>query len=564
MAEEEEEGVSLSAGALAALQSVLGPSAGAGEEAMLMALRQARVDDSSSDEDEAEAGAALGGFVDHAAYYRSLYPERFEDGAAQAIGGNGKAGASSVTQPVALLTMDDEYVQRLLVGALRQRPEWRVLTELPTGADADNVDVQLHWGEYEHIDWFSPGFARGDAVVSCYYNRKGLTRKAHLGHTLEKWFAKHRHDGRARLMPESLVLSVPIPADQDATAAHDQSQTSLLVGAALTKCGFPGFDDDNDNDHDHDPAGSPGNPRAHRPGSVWILKPSITNQAQGIALVRSRAQLERAVAASDAVARAGDFVLQRYVEPLLLRGRKFHLRVFVLLQGSLTAYVAPDFLAISSLEPYAGASLDESRAHLTNISHQHVLSEEDQHACMRRFAETAPDMVEAGLAKSLPEAEARIAQVTQRVMDMVAETVEAASAELTFQTKDHCFELFGLDFMLDPEWNVWLLEANAEPDLSKAGDRLQGVIDAVIRDTLAVVLADKRFAGATAASETPGVAGATAASETSGVAAAEASSSSSPGATHLEKPMAAEAAPPALLASPTSLRKVFERIGRAF
>lgn len=36
--------------------------------------------------------------------------------------------------------------------------------------------------------------------------------------------------------------------------------------------------------------------------------------------------------------------------------------------------------------------------------------------------------------------------------------MEAVSTELTFFTLPNCFELFGFDFLVDAEWNVWLLE----------------------------------------------------------------------------------------------------------
>eukprot|EP00593_Proboscia_inermis_P016683 CAMPEP_0171309122 /NCGR_PEP_ID=MMETSP0816-20121228/19262_1 /TAXON_ID=420281 /ORGANISM="Proboscia inermis, Strain CCAP1064/1" /LENGTH=305 /DNA_ID=CAMNT_0011792437 /DNA_START=498 /DNA_END=1415 /DNA_ORIENTATION=- len=264
---------------------------------------------------------------------------------------------------------------------------------------------------------------------------------------------------------------------------------------ALHRSGFPGFHTDSNSDNiiipDED-----SREMSNQKDQVWILKPSITNQAVGISLVRSTSQLRNAIHASDDIQKAGDFVLQRYIPPLLLDGRKFHLRVFLLLTGNLTAYVAKDFLAIFSLEPYEGANLDHTRAHLTNIAHQEVLSDEDQHRCMRRFDETTQDMLDSGVVKTICEAEKRIESVKDRVMKIIAEMVEAVSSELTFSSKDNCFEIFGLDFMIDPDWNTWLLEANAEPDLSKAGERLQYLIDDMLMDTLDLVIGqDTRFQG---------------------------------------------------------------------
>jgi Tubulin-tyrosine ligase family len=45
------------------------------------------------------------------------------------------------------------------------------------------------------------------------------------------------------------------------------------------------------------------------------------------------------------------------------------------------------------------------------------------------------------------------------------------SHELTFFPLPRCFELFGFDLMVDADWRVWLLEANAEPDFGQVGYR---------------------------------------------------------------------------------------------
>lgn len=41
------------------------------------------------------------------------------------------------------------------------------------------------------------------------------------------------------------------------------------------------------------------------------------------------------------------------------------------------------------------------------------------------------------------------------------------SHELTFFPLPGCFELFGFDLMVDADWRLWLLEANAEPDFGQ-------------------------------------------------------------------------------------------------
>ena len=59
----------------------------------------------------------------------------------------------------------------------------------------------------------------------------------------------------------------------------------------------------------------------------------------------------------------------RYIDrPLLVRGRKFHLRTYVLCVGSLTAYVFDEILVLCAPDKYDAAlsQLSNHRSHLTN------------------------------------------------------------------------------------------------------------------------------------------------------------------------------------------------------
>ena len=52
----------------------------------------------------------------------------------------------------------------------------------------------------------------------------------------------------------------------------------------------------------------------------------------------------------------------------------------------------------------------------------------------------------------------------------------------------NCFELFGLDFMIDSDYNVQFLEANPGPDFKQTGDRLKLVIDSLWQETIEIAL----------------------------------------------------------------------------
>ena len=54
--------------------------------------------------------------------------------------------------------------------------------------------------------------------------------------------------------------------------------------------------------------------------------------------------------------------------------------------------------------------------------------------------------------------------------------------------RKHCFELFGLDYMLDEAMNVWLIEANTNPCLEESSKLLSVLLPRLIDDLLKLTL----------------------------------------------------------------------------
>jgi len=77
---------------------------------------------------------------------------------------------------------------------------------------------------------------------------------------------------------------------------------------------------------------------------TYILKPSSGTQGKGIKLFQNRFQLIEGLTKS----KDTEFVIQEYIEkPLLLEGKKFDLRIYVLLQGinNINCYIGNEGLA---------------------------------------------------------------------------------------------------------------------------------------------------------------------------------------------------------------------------
>ena len=54
--------------------------------------------------------------------------------------------------------------------------------------------------------------------------------------------------------------------------------------------------------------------------------------------------------------------------------------------------------------------------------------------------------------------------------------------------KKHCFELFGYDFILDEDYNVWLIEVNTNPCIEESSNLLKILLPRMIEDMLRITV----------------------------------------------------------------------------
>lgn len=229
-------------------------------------------------------------------------------------------------------------------------------------------------------------------------------------------------------------------------------------------------------------------------GNTWILKPSMSDRGQGIRLFQTVDQLQAIFDSfeEDATDDEGEecsegnngvitsqlrhFIVQKYVDnPLLLPsygGKKFHLRVYVLANGDLEVFVYKKTLTLFAPSPYSNPNeLDEDAeevpmfGHLTNT----CLQGEEAAAANNSVVEFW-DLQ--GL--DLQQKEKIFAQI----QEITGELFKAASTvdKINFQPMTNAFELYGLDFLVDSDLNVSVLEINAFPDFKQTGDDLKSLI----------------------------------------------------------------------------------------
>jgi hypothetical protein len=217
----------------------------------------------------------------------------------------------------------------------------------------------------------------------------------------------------------------------------------------------------------------------------WILKPAMTARGDGIRLFSNESQLRGSFESveddddeisEDGKARFSNhalasgavpssylrhFIAQRYISNIpRLDNRKFHIRAYVLAVGRLQLYLYQELLVISASEPYCPPWESMSRGSaLTNTHLQGIVCSESA----RRDFWTLPDDLFGQDGSWKDRAYFRIQQIAGECF------LAAATMNTNIALHPDCFEIFALDFLIDQDEHVWLMEVNSGPGLSAEG-----------------------------------------------------------------------------------------------
>jgi hypothetical protein len=173
---------------------------------------------------------------------------------------------------------------------------------------------------------------------------------------------------------------------------------------------------------------------------------------EGIRLFSDWDSLEAVFRDYGLLASTGRFTAQRYIHPPLFLPddkRKWHIRTYAIVAGMLKVHVFEEMLVLlASAEYQTPWDSSCSAVHLTNTS---LPSSNDpqEHTVL------------------LSSLDVRWKQaVVDQICGITGDVFEAAGAALALSQRSNCFQIFGLDFIVDEDQKVWLLEVNEAPDLS--------------------------------------------------------------------------------------------------
>ncbi|CAN0027891.1 unnamed protein product, partial [Discosporangium mesarthrocarpum] len=223
------------------------------------------------------------------------------------------------------------------------------------------------------------------------------------------------------------------------------------------------------------------------PNAMWIMKPTNRAQGKGIFIINRLAQIKKWSSNSRwaNIPLKDAYLISRYIEnPLLVGGKKFDLRIFVLVTAyrPLRVYLYVHGFARFCTTKYSSDAqeLDNPFVHLTNVAIQkHGEDYNTRHGGkwhirnLRLFLEAT-------------RGREAVATLFDEIDSIIIHSLKAVQPVMV--SDRHCFECYGYDIIVDNNLKPWLVEVNASPSLSATTESDRVMKMSLLRDIFAVAV----------------------------------------------------------------------------
>ncbi|XP_048838869.1 protein polyglycylase TTLL10 isoform X5 [Brienomyrus brachyistius] len=226
----------------------------------------------------------------------------------------------------------------------------------------------------------------------------------------------------------------------------------------------------------------------------WICKPTGLNQGQGIFLLRTEEDIRvfqiqlqgfKDHQISRKLRHQQPYIVQRYIQnPLLLKGRKFDVRSYLLIACT-TPYIV--FFRHGYVRLTCDIYDPNSSNLSTHLTNQYMQKKNPQYKVLKEDTVWSMESLSAYLNEHHCQDKALsqdwvFGAFTKRMQQIVLQCFMAAKNKLN--RKLGYFDLIGCDFLIDEDFKVWLLEMNCNPALHTNCRVLKEMVPAAVFETL--------------------------------------------------------------------------------
>ena len=180
-------------------------------------------------------------------------------------------------------------------------------------------------------------------------------------------------------------------------------------------------------------------------------------------------------------------IIQKYIEkPLCYYGRKCDMRIWVLLTQGMKVFIYKEGHLKTCSEKFDINNNKDAFIHITNYSFQ-------KHCLNFQKFELGNEVPFYDFQKYLDkEYKDKKINIREHIMNQVKYIVElsmkSVREKINPNKRNFCFEIFGYDFMMDINLNVYLLEINTNPGLEISSPWIKAIVPRMVDDALRLTL----------------------------------------------------------------------------
>ena len=182
-------------------------------------------------------------------------------------------------------------------------------------------------------------------------------------------------------------------------------------------------------------------------------------------------------------------VVQKYIErPLLYFGRKFDIRIWVLLTHDFKVYMFNEgHLKCCSVK--YDLSLNDNFSHLTNYSFQKYNHNFGKY---EKGNEVSFDDLQYNIQVNYNNCINFKSEVMPKIEHIIKFVFQSVKNKINGLNRNYTFEIYGFDFMLDIDFNPFLIEVNLNPGLEESSPLIKMLVPRMLDDALRLTV-DKEF-----------------------------------------------------------------------